>query len=817
MSQGEPRSDKPETTTEIEPETTTVAADSVATRLLLWPLRHPRLALALTLLLTLGFGAAMTRLRSDVRHEKGFPEDDPRIEVYRAFKDIFGADDETAYVVLEMPGPVLAADAIARVHSLSEAVSELPLVDSRRLESLASSTFVRVTGEQELEIAPLYEPKRREGWDAERLDALLRRHPAFLHRLYSDDGRIAGFLVPLHPSARSGPERRAFARDLKAFFEDALRPGESVHFEGFALTKYDVLALLADDAAVFFPLSLLALLASLFLVFRRLAPVLLATGAVVVSAIWTLGIMALLDIPMTYISTAIPAMILVVCVGDAVYLITRYDQRLMAGVAPPEALEQATRTVGAACLFTSVTTAAGFAALGFSEIEIIRELGIPVAIGVLIDYIVTFLVVPSALALAPTPDPGKAERGHGRLDHALAPLTRVIAARPGAIVAGFGLLLVAACFALPGIEIKSRLFEDLDDDEPLMITRQYFEERMGGACPLELIITARSGEELQPGRIYDPEVQAGLDRLLRRLRSDRFRQLGVLSALGLSDFLIDAHYTINERREAMRRLPDSRGALAELQLLYETAGNDPTRDFVNTPSVAQATTLRVQMRVRNDFTGPFFHLVGEVEKAAAEELPSDLQVSVTGFTLMTQAAHQSLVRGLLKSFAIASLQIFLLILLFFRSLRLALLSLIPNLLPLVLVGAVMALTGIPLKLGTSIVFSIVFGIAVDDTVHFLAAFHHNGGRGRAAVLTTTRRTGAAMVLTSVVLVLGYAVLAASHFRANREFGLLVSLTLGFALLADLVLLPALLLLAEGQSDGEDDPARGDQPPAVSEA
>ncbi|MDF1663747.1 MAG: MMPL family transporter, partial [Planctomycetota bacterium] len=137
-------------------------------------------------------------------------------------------------------------------------------------------------------------------------------------------------------------------------------------------------------------------------------------------------------------------------------------------------------------------------------------------------------------------------------------------------------------------------------------------------------------------------------------------------------------------------------------------------------------------------------------------------------------------------------QVMILILIFFRSPKLALLSVAPNLLPLLLILAIMSLVGIPLKLGTSIVFTIVFGIAVDDTVHFVSSLYYKGDHGPEAINETLRGTGTAMVLTSLVLCLGFSVLAASHFKANRDFGLLVALTMILALVADLVMLPALL-------------------------
>lgn len=756
---------------------------SVSHKILLWPTQHPWLALLLALILTTYFASQIPSLRKDIRHEKSFPDQDPRLEAYNSFKEDFGADDETAFCLLDMGGKnVTEAENIARIYELTEKLDQLDFVDSVRLTSLSRAVLARIIDEDTLEIQPLYEPKREKTWDSDEISTLLAGHPVFRDRLISKDEELAAFLIPIHQSDLSDAARKDFAKKIKQFFKDELKPGEKVYFEGFAMTKWDLLGLVADDFKTFFPLSLLSLVCALFLIFRRIEAVVLSLLTVIVSAIWTLGAMVLLDIPMTFISTAIPAMILVVCVGDSIYLFSRFYQFINSGLPKKEALTEAIKAVGQACFFTSVTTAAGFASLAFNPIEIIRELGIPVAIGVFVAYLTTFLILPPFISWAPAPKPGKAKGGTEFLKRPLNLLSEFVARKPGTILVFTVILALAAGASLTLLKIESKLLDDLAEDEPMMQTRDLFERRMGGACPLEILI------EGERRRVLDPEVLKGQERLLGRLRSEEFQELGLLSAVGLSDFLVDAHHTLNNRVPDSKRLPDSKGALSELLLLYEMKQADPTADFID----FERQRLRVQLRVKNHTTGPFFKLVRAVEKAAKEELPGDLKVRVTGFTLMNQAVLESLVTNLFFSFSMAFLQVMILILIFFRSPKLALLSVAPNLLPLLLILAIMSLLGIPLKLGTSIVFTIVFGIAVDDTMHFVSSLYYKGDHGPEAINQTLRGTGTAMVLTSLVLSLGFSVLAASHFKANRDFGLLVAITMILALVADLVMLPALL-------------------------
>jgi predicted RND superfamily exporter protein len=307
--------------------------------------------------------------------------------------------------------------------------------------------------------------------------------------------------------------------------------------------------------------------------------------------------------------------------------------------------------------------------------------------------------------------------------------------------------------------------------------------------PLELLVEAD-----RPGRVLEPDVQAALWELTQRLRGERFRDLGVLNAISLPDYIAEMHHAWSERRPGTRILPASRQVLRERMLVYEMADRDPTRDYVD----LERRRLRLGMRIGNLYTPELRALTDAVRAEARGLFPDDVRVELTGKAIMTDAIHHSLVRGVFKSLGIAVAAALTLLFVFLRSWRLALLSLVPNLLPLALVLGVMGLVGVPLNISTSIVFTIAFGIAVDDTAHFLAGLRQRQlrfGRTPRAIVETVRETGAALALTTVILVLGFLVFTGSHFHANRYIGALLALTLASALVCDLVVLPALLRVA----------------------
>ncbi|MHC4830090.1 MAG: efflux RND transporter permease subunit [Planctomycetota bacterium] len=373
------------------------------TRPLTFSVRHPWIAAAILVAVTAALGSQIPKLRRDVRVDKIFPETDPSFAVYERFRDTFGADNRIAFCAVALDGDVLEAEQLARVHLWTEELRQEPVVDGAKVTSLTHAFLVRVRGEDGLDIAPFYSPADHDDWNRGEADRLLREHPGFHQRLVSSDRTLAVLYVPILPELDNEKGRRRFIDRLREFFDQRLRAGERAYLDGFVISEIELHTLVGQDSARFYGLSFLVLVLMLGMTFRRVSLVGAATADVLLSVVWTLGFMALCDIPMSFLSAAIPVMIIVACVGDSVYLTTRYAQLLADGLAKREALLGAVEEAGMACLLTSLTTAVGFLSLLTSEAEIIRELGLPVGVGVLASYVVSFLLLPPLLDHLPVP------------------------------------------------------------------------------------------------------------------------------------------------------------------------------------------------------------------------------------------------------------------------------------------------------------------------------------------------------------------------------------------------------------------------------
>ncbi|MBI4576451.1 MAG: MMPL family transporter [Planctomycetes bacterium] len=768
-------------------------------RLLLLSLRHPRAALALVAVasalavLPLVCPGSLSRLagrpvglRSDFGVRSLFPTRDPRLATYDAFMEDFGRDDATAMVLLTREaGSVLERPYLERVHALTEALRRLPRVDGERVLSLSHVTWVRSEGDT-LQLAPLFEPGRASDGELANYRERLPANPLYRDRVVSADASTAAFLVPLHKAHDTESNRDAFAQEVRAWFEARLVPGETLHVDGLVTTRNEIRGHMRRDARVYYPVAFALLVAILAWVLGSLRGGAAATLVVALSVLWTLGGMALLDVPLNLISTAIPVILCVVCVGDSVHLIHCCRTLRASGAPGREAVERALPEVGLACLLTSVTTAAGFGSMAASDVPMVRDFGLPVALGTMAAYAATFLVLPPLLARWPALVEARPGAAHGLTERLARLAVRLGEPRPWRVLAAAALVALPAVAVLGRLRVESRMLGDFGPETRLVQTREFVEARFGGVSALQVVLRGQ-----RPGGALDLAALRAVDGLVAELRGTAFREAGVLHVLALTDYLKDMHHILHERAPGTEVLPATPEAVAQYLFLYEGAEpSDPTLDLVS----ARRDATRVVVRVRNLYTPAFFDLVRRVAEAAGRRLPPDLRLEITGATLMGQAVHQSLVRNLLYSLALALVVVTASFLALARSVTVALASLIPNLLPLLFILAGMAACGVALEVVSSLVFCVTFGIAVDDTLHLIAAVRQRREAGAEAVWLTLEEVGPALIQTTVILAGGFSVLLLSTIHANRVFGGACVLTLILALAADLTVTPALLAI-----------------------
>ncbi|MGA1374042.1 MAG: efflux RND transporter permease subunit [Flavobacteriales bacterium] len=719
-----------------------------------------------------GYRAAQLVVNYDF--EQFFPSDDPETAYYRAFRDQFATDNDFVLIALESEGTVYDAAYLGRVDALTDRLLACPHVvevisPTRIAEPLVfgGSVFKR----------PLL--RWDSGPDDLRADSIrIARRPDILGNAISTD-QTACAIVVQHAPALSAEGCDALAASIDSISADF--PG--LHATGRALAQRHYIGTLRNELILFVVVGLVLLTALLYIAFRSWVGVVAPIGIVLLSAVWTLGILHLAGGQIDIMTVVMPTLLFVVGVSDVVHILARFNDEQLDGHAPTEALRRTYREVGLATFLTSATTAIGFLTLLTAAIAPVRNFGLYTAIGVGVAYICAFTVLPAILVLFPPP-PRARQGGDGPWDAGLGKLFRWTFAHGQSIALGTGLIVVFSIAGTLQVETDTRLLEDLTEDDPLRKEFSYFEAHFAGVRPFELAIEVPAHLS-----VFNPEVLRETEAIAARAE-----QLGAGAVMAPSRVFALANRWKNGDAPSAQRLPDDN---EELTRLAASVNRGAGREALGQTVVPEAGLIRIAGRTTDD--GARAHALREAELLAwhATAYPrSELAVHPTGTARLIDLNNADLTQNLTTGIGLSIAVVSLLAGFMFRNFAVALIAALVNLLPIAAIAGWMGFANIDLKVSTGIVFCIAFGIAVDDTIHFLSRLRLELSRGVAlpvALRTTHRSTGKAIVLTSIILCAGFSVLTLSDFAGTVFLGASIAGSLAVAVALDLLLLPWLLL------------------------
>lgn len=731
---------------------------------------HPWLAASLVLLVSLLLGWAALGVGVHYEMEDFFPTDTPERRTFDRVREAFGPDDRTALVVLESATPLDTADFRA-IDGLTRQLERLELLEE--VVSPSNAQIVVRRGDDEITLEDAVPAAKL---SPERL-ALAREsfsQPPFAGMLMAADFRVATIRCVMAATRTTSVDRQALLTALEDLTRDfSQTSGLRVRLAGYPIQRVMLSQAIAAEGGRLYPWVLAAMLLVLALALRSGVRAIFPLTVALLASLWTTGVMALADLPPNILGPAVYILIVVVGVSDGVHMLARY-RKLRGASGVDAAVRDTLRELAAPCLLTSLTTAAGFAALTLTGIPLVADFGVQVAVGVLAAYLVTLLLLPGFLKLSDRRAASQPVASAGApLSGALDRLESLVRRRPRTLV-GVSLLLLAVCgLGIFELRVNSPLLADLDPDHPVRQTNRFIEERLSGVILLDLIVEPMPGE--------DPYSQTAVERMERLATRLQGELDGVLLASSVADLL-------HQMRPLLKGVPDQAitGLLPTALLLADTE----TRRWID----FDTDLARVRVLIRDLPTQEALQLFEQIGVIYQSEVGQPLAGRLTGQGYLGQIVNLRIVEHFQTSFLVALAAVFLLLLPALRSLRLALLSLLANLVPVVAVAGIMGWLGIELRYTSALVLSVIFGLAVDDTIHFLSQWRACP-RGSDPLRYTFRRAGPGILLTSVVLVAGFGVLLAGDFVPNRVLGLLLCLTAVTAVLADLVLLPALLQLS----------------------
>ena len=741
-------------------------------------LRH-RVAVIIVVLLITGLAAwSAARIEFDNSLEIWLLEDDDALQTYERFLERFEADD--VVVVGVFADDVLSPAALATIDRLTTAAAEIKFVV--RVRSL---TNLRVSGGAggDIRIEPLVDEIPTTTTAAAAVRARVLANTLVRGSAITEDASAAAVIAYIHPdniTEESG--RSGVARDFAALLETERRSNPDVELvmSGGPPLDEAFVRYTERDFMVFGPVMFVLVLLSVLFAFRRWTAALIPMSVVIIATVWTFGMLPAIGFKLNVVSSGLVGLILAVGIADSVHILADYYQELMKGKARQQAVRDSLAHLIVPCLFTSMTTAAGMLSLTVSQLRPVRDFGIAAAAAVVIAFLLSVTLVPAILSVVRPPDPAFIEaQKTGPMSRLIALLARPTKASSVVVVVVFFTALIGAGWGLSTLEVAgSNPMNYFLPDDPIRQQTDRIDDALGGSASVEVVVTA------EDSGLLEPEKLARLKTAQTRIESID----GVAWSLSYVDLLEDLNHVVT----GTASIPESSEMVAQLSLLLE--GEEGFEDFVRQEYSVGRITAAVKLSQATDLIASLPALRSDLTKLFSA---GGMSVELTGLTMLMGQVETYLVKSQIESFSVAMLVVSLMMMLLLRSVKLGLFSMIPNCAPIIMGLGFMALVGIALDPGTVMIGSIALGLVVDDTVHFLVRFRGRLDAGdtiEEAIAETMRQAARPLVVTSMVLAAGFAVMMLASFTPNIYFGMVSAVVILLALVADLVALPAFLVL-----------------------
>lgn len=612
--------------------------------------------------------------------------------------------------------------------------------------------------------------------------------PFYNNLIYNKEQDVYLMMLTLQYEKISTPIRVAFMNSIIETCEQYEKnTGNKLRYSGLPYIRITVGEMIRGEMFLFIILAVLITAVIIYLLFRSFRITTFVLLVVVVSVIWGLGAMSILGFEITLLTAVIAPLIIVIGVPNCVYLLNKYHNEYSIHGNKVKALQRVIQKIGSATFLTNLTTAAGFGTFMFTGIGILVEFGLVAAIDIMIVFIVSLLLIPAIFSFLPPPEPRHLKHlENSRVKNAI---TRVILTglyRRKTVFTIATILVVMGIFGVTRVKSLGYMVDDIPKNHSVYVDLKFFERNFSGVMPLSIIIDTQT-----PRGILQAKYLQQINSLQNKLA--KYPELSKpLSIAEAAKFVRQGYYNGSvsqyrlpsgpERSFILSYLPKNLGN-NELLKRFADSTASVTQVMYNVADIGSIRMKELKHQIRNDVDSIFG--------------PDANKVAIVGGSIIAAKGNDYLVKSLFTSLlaAIAIISVFMMVM--FRKGKMVLLSILPNLIPLIFTAATMGFLGIPLKPSTVIVFSIAFGISVDNSIHFLSKYRQELLRTKnnikASVFCAIRETGVSMIYTSIILFFGFGIFVASSFGGTKSLGLLVALTLLVALFSNLILLPSVLL------------------------
>ncbi len=753
--------------------------------------RLPLILLLIGVTVFMGYNARKAEL--NYNFAKVVPDSDPDMQAFMQFKELFGED-----------GSILAIGIKDSALFTPENFKKLKFLTDE-IESLAGITNVlslpdlpRLTNNREEKKIDFDKIFKSMPDSQKELDSLLQvtmNQRFYSGQLINEKNGMILILVSYDKSYLNSDKRIGLTQDIMMASDKFTNDTDiQLYFAGMPFVRSVIAGQVKEELQMFLVYSALITAFIMLLFFRSWIAVVFPMLTIVVVVVWVLGTLVLMGFKITLLTGLIPSIIVVIGIPNSIYLINKYHHEFLMHGDKMKAIKTVTAKIGLVTLITNGTTAVGFGVLMFTDIVILKEFGIIASLNVMAMFVVSIIMMPIVFSYLPAPsDKHLKHLSFTPLKGVLDTFSKVVANYRPVVFTVTIIMVLLAGYGAYQVHSESHMIDDIPEDSRVKQDLYFFEENFSGMMPLEIVV--------------DTHKKKGVTNLKNLKKIEEYEQfLAAQSDIGNPVSIVSfikaarqAYFNGNPKRYALPKNNQEKNFI-----LNYLKNQGDSSGLLNAFIDSTGQIIRISLKIKDIGSVKMDSLINKVIRPKQAEIFGDTKItaSITGTTLLFIKGNSFLIDNLKMSFVLAFIIISIIMGVLFRNVRMIILSLVPNVIPLLMTAGLMGYMGIPLKPSTAIIFSIAFGISVDNAIHFLAKYrqelYSNNFNVKKAIDLSMHETGTSMIYTAIVLFAGFVIFTASEFGGTVALGLLTSITLLIAMFTNLIVLPSLLITFDSQ-------------------
>ena len=704
-----------------------------------------------------------------------FPEEDPDLSFYNSFIEEFGTDDNFLLVAVRNDPTIFEKDFLDRFQSFATESKKFSFVTESASLTTLSYPLKTSFGYTALPIINIDQEELYErDWNKIKEDSL------FVNVLIDTEAKSLVLALQTDDNLDYKQSEVLLGQIRNSLQEQGLK---EFHILGRAFFYESIVEMQKEEVLKTTIVASILVFIILLLIYRSLPVVLISVFSIGMSLLLFLGLISTLGKELNAMAAFYPVLMLIVGTSDVIHFTDSFIRKIHNGKSRYKAIVSSFKEVGMTTLLTSVTTAIGFITLLSSRLVSIQDFGINAAIGVIVAYVTVILLTGSLLISLPEKSLLGQRSVSRKWVHFLLEINLFTKKHPNAILVGTGVFTVLCIVGIYLISTNSEFKQTLPSNSQIAADFEFFQEEYSGFRPLEIAIIAKNDH-----KVTDFSAAKEIEKLTAFLKG--IKSIGNLQSSNLPYKIINKANNLN--KSDFFRLPEEESKFVTYKKDAKKLARKQFEKFVN-PGENKA---RINGRLQDVGTDSLKKIYTQIGSFVSTQIDTSIiQARVTGKSMLLDKNSEYIRRSLLEGLFFGLLLIGIIMALVFKNVKIFLISLVPNILPILFSGSILGFLGIPLEASLSVVFAIVFGIAVDDTIHFLGKYKLGISQGLSqemAIEKTFSETGRALVITTIILFFGFLVLLFSIHQPSITIGLIISVTLVTALILDLLLLPVII-------------------------